>query len=268
MNYDLHPPDINDLGLTADLNMWIRAPVDRRKALKLGFAGLSSLLMGCNTATIIDTGGSCSPIPSETAGPYPADGSSASGSQLNVLTRSGIVRSDIKPSLSTGNIASGIPFTIELTLVDTSASCAPLAGHAIYLWHCNQAGQYSMYSQGVTSEDYLRGVQVTDASGKVTFQSVFPACYAGRWPHVHFEVYPSLASATNASNKPYTSQLALPQDKCQEVYATTGYSSSIGNLAQVSLATDNVFKDGATLELATVIGDTSNGYTASLTIGI
>jgi protocatechuate 3,4-dioxygenase beta subunit len=209
-----------------------------------------------------------SEIPQETAGPYPADGSTASSQTLNVLTRSGIVRSDIRTSLSTGNIAAGVPFTIKLTLVDSNSNCAPLAGYAIYLWHCNRDGKYSLYSSGITSEDYLRGVQATDSSGTVSFTSIFPACYSGRWPHVHFEIYPSLAQATGSGNLVHTSQLALPKDVCDIVYATTGYSASVTNLSQTSLATDNVFSDGSSQQVATVTGSVANGYTAQLTVGV
>jgi hypothetical protein len=59
----------------------------------------------------------------------------------------------------------------------------------------------------------------------VTFTSIFPAAYSGRWPHVHFEVYPSLKAATTASGKLRTSQMALPEAACRQVYATEGYSS-------------------------------------------
>ena len=102
----------------------------------------------------------------------------------------------------------------------------------------------------------------------MTFTSIFPGCYAGRWPHIHFEVYPSLAAATNVANKIATSQIALPKSACDLAYATTGYQSSITNLSQVSLATDNVFSDGAALELATVTGSVSSGFSASLTVAI
>jgi protocatechuate 3,4-dioxygenase beta subunit len=161
-----------------------------------------------------------------------------------------------------------VPLTISLTLVDSNSNCAPLVGYAIYLWHCDRDGNYSLYSSSVTSEDYLRGVQTTDSSGTVSFTSIFPACYSGRWPHVHFEIYPSLAQATGPSNLIHTSQLALPKDVCSTVYATSGYSASVSNLAQVTLATDNVFSDGSSLQLATVTGSVTNGYTAQLTIGV
>jgi len=70
------------------------------------------------------------------------------------------------------------------------------------------------------------------------------------------------------SNKVATSQIALPKAACDGVYATSGYSSSVRNLSQISLATDNVFSDGASLELATVTGDVSAGMTAALTVAI
>jgi protocatechuate 3,4-dioxygenase beta subunit len=138
----------------------------------------------------------------------------------------------------------------------------------VYLWHCDRAGLYSLYSAGATNQNYLRGVQATDASGKLTFTSIFPACYSGRWPHIHFEVYRSLATATTAANKIATSQIALPKATCDEVYATTGYASSVTNLSRVSLATDGIFSDGASLELATMSGSVASGLTATLTIAV
>ena len=263
-HHDDHQDDVNDLGLNADLNMLLCSPVDRRKALSLGLIGLGTLISGSRVA---QAAAACvAKIPSETGGPYPADGTGSA--KLNALKKSGIVRSDIRSSLSTKNVAAGIPLTIELILVNSSKNCAPLAGYAIYAWHCTREGLYSMYSNGVTNEDFLRGVQATDKNGKVSFKSVFPACYAGRWPHVHFEIYPSLAKATVSANQIHTSQLALPEDICKVVYATTGYEQSVRNLSKISLATDNVFRDGASLQLPTITGDATKGYTATLTVGI
>jgi protocatechuate 3,4-dioxygenase beta subunit len=99
----------------------------------------------------------------------------------------------------------------------------------------------------------------------VTFASIYPACYSGRWPHIHYEVYPSLAAATSASSKEATSQIALPDDVCKVVYATSGYEQSLTNLSKVSLSTDMVFSDGWQNELGTVVGSTSAGYTCTLT---
>ena len=74
-------------------------------------------------------------------------------------------------------------------------------------------------------------MQESDADGKVTFKTIFPAAYSGRWPHIHFEVYESLDAATAAQTKLRTSQLAIPQDACDAVYATAGYEQSVQNLA-------------------------------------
>ncbi len=133
--------------------------------------------------------------------------------------------------------------TIELTIQDASNGCAALAGAAVYLWHCNRDGHYSLYSEEIADQNYLRGVQEAASDGVVTFTSIFPACYSGRWPHIHFEVYPSLAAATDDANRIATSQIALPEETCNAVYATDGYSESLGNLQQTSLQTDNVFGD-------------------------
>ena len=204
-------------------------------------------------------------IPEETAGPFPADGSNG----LNVLTESGIVRSDITSSFgSMSGTAEGVPLTIELTVLDNANGNAPYAGAAVYLWHCSREGGYSLYSQGVTEENYRRGVQEADGNGELSFDSIVPGAYSGRWPHIHFEVYPSLAEATKAGSPTATSQLALPKDTCDLVYATDGYSQSIRNLAQTSLTRDMVFSDGAELETPTVTGDVSSGLVASLTVGV
>ena len=281
----------HDHGLAHDLDRLASGLMQRRRALAwLAGAGASALpllpLIGCGgggddstststtttttttttgTTTGTTTSSSCSVIPTETNGPYPADGSTS----LNALLMSGIVRSDIRSSFNgaTG-VAAGIALTVTLTLVNTSSSCASLAGYAIYIWHCDRSGLYSLYSTGVTGENYLRGVQETDSNGQVTFTTIFPACYSGRWPHIHFEVYPSLATATRVSNVSKISQIAMPQAECSAVYATTGYSASVSNLSQVSLATDNVFSDGASLETPTISGSVSAGYAIALTVGI
>ncbi|GAA4486564.1 intradiol ring-cleavage dioxygenase [Microbacterium panaciterrae] len=203
-------------------------------------------------------------IPDETAGPFPGDGSNGP----DALTDSGIIRQDIRSSIGGGTTAAGVPLTFSLNLLDMANGDAPFAGVAVYAWHCDQQGRYSMYSSGVENETYLRGVQVADANGRVSFTSVFPGCYSGRWPHIHFEVYPTAAAITDASNAIATSQLALPQAACEAVYAS-GYDGSAQNLARVSLTSDTVFgDDGGALQIAAMTGDAGTGYTATLTVRV
>jgi len=266
MEHEMHD---HDRGLAFDLSTLLQ----RRRMLGLfGAAGLATglaTLAGCTTSndgpTTATTADCSIKIPQETAGPFPGDGSNGP----NVLTQSGIVRSDIRSSFgSSSTVAKGIPLTVSLSILDIANGCKAYAGAAVYVWHCDIDGNYSLYSQPAAGENYLRGVQAADGSGKVTFQTVFPAAYTGRWPHIHFEVYPSLADATSAGKKIATSQLALPKDVCDTVYATTGYEQSVQNMTRLSLDTDMVFRDGYRSQLATVNGSPSSGYTATLGVPV
>ncbi len=282
----------HDRGLVFDL----QTLVDRRRALTLfGGLGVAGALAACSTATTpvatrssasasgttssagatsaatsaatttVTSGADLVEAPDETAGPFPGDGSNGQ----NVLEDSGIVRRDIRSSFGTSTTtAEGVPLTIKLTVKDLATSSA-LVGAAVYVWQCDRDGNYSMYSEGAADENYLRGVQPTDDSGTATFTSVFPACYPGRWPHIHFEVYEKVADATSSGPIVKTSQIALPRATCETVYATSGYEQSVGSLAQVSLEQDNVFRDdGGIHQLATMSGSVASGYTAALTIGV
>ncbi|MBB5913449.1 protocatechuate 3,4-dioxygenase beta subunit [Nocardia transvalensis] len=252
--------------------------VSRRRALTLfGIAGTAgaAALAGCasdaesssasTTSATASSSGAVAAAPQETAGPYPGDGTNGP----NVLIQSGVVRQDITSSFGdyTGK-AEGVPTTIALTFRDLARDAAG-SGMAIYLWHCDRDGEYSLYGRDITEQNYLRGIQVADAAGKVTFTSIFPACYSGRWPHIHFEVYDSLDVAVAGGNARLTSQIALPQDACNQVFAyDSGYAQSVRNLSGVSLANDNVFGDGWDAELASVSGTPATGMTVSLTVGV
>lgn len=286
----------HDLGLSHDLPRIIERNqrMGRRGMLAVfGAAGVAALAVSCGTDDPETTSDSSAPaggpgqggaggpgaagaessvevaegeIPEETAGPYPGDGSNG----VNVLTESGVVRSDLATSFgSASGVAEGVPVTIRLKVYDLNGEdVTALSGAAVYLWHCDREGRYSMYDEEIKDENYLRGVQETDASGRVEFTSIFPACYDGRWPHLHFEVYRSLADATSYTDKLRTSQLALPQDACEAVYATAGYEQSVANLARVSLDGDMVFADGHSLQLATVTGSVDDGYTIALNVPV
>ncbi|PHV23129.1 intradiol ring-cleavage dioxygenase [Janthinobacterium sp. BJB446] len=281
--------ELHDHGLASDLEMMRQQAAERRQVLRWLLAGAATLpLMSCgggsdasstgssgaaagSAGTVtIPTTGACTVIPEETGGPYPADGTNTSGgSIINVLNQSGVVRSDIRASFNgaTG-VAAGVPLTINLQLLNASGSCASLAGYAVYLWHCDREGLYSLYSSGVTAQNYLRGVQETDSAGNLSFTTIFPGCYAGRMPHVHFEVYPSLAKAASAANRIKTSQFTFPMATLSEAYTASGYTASVRNLSQISYATDNVFSDGTSLQMATVTGNATQGYVVTLIVAV
>ena len=302
-DHDHHGPD-HGHSLAEDLPL-IAALASRRRALKwFAGAGTAALVGGCGgsdggtssavsvvsgtaTATPTPTASAtatptptattatgCIVDPTETAGPYPADGTNTSaGATSNVLTVSGVVRSDIRPSfVSSTTVAGGVKVVLTLTVVNVNAACAPLSGYAVYLWHADRSGNYSLYGSA-SSESYLRGVQVTDANGQVTFTTIFPACYDGRWPHMHFEVFSSLSNALSGRYAVLTSQLAMPSATCTAVYAdTTTYPGSATRFARVSLSSDGIFGDNTAAQVAqqtpTFAGSTTAGFTATALIGV
>ena len=283
LDADGHVIDEEDRGLVYDLGTLL----NRRRVLGLfGGVGATALLAACSTDSPTSTapspapntssgdagsdstssaGGDVTEVPDETGGPFPGDGSNGP----NVLDDSGVVRSDIRSSYGTSTTtAEGVELTIRLTVRDASTGKA-IPGAAVYVWHCTPDGNYSLYSSGFENENYLRGVQETDDTGTAEFTSVFPGCYSGRWPHIHFEVYGALDDAVSSGPIVKTSQIALPEEACAAVYGTSGYEASVGNLAQTSLASDMVFADdGAIHQLASMSGGAEQGYVAALTIGV
>ncbi len=272
-------PHDHDRGLSFGIDRLM----SRRRALQFLAVGGLTALVGCGSSDDSASAGGSTPapaattsstdsgttvteeIPEETGGPFPADGSNGP----NVLTESGIVRQNITTSFgSLSGTAEGAPLTIAMTILDVQKGGAPVAGAAVYVWQCDRQGGYSLYSQGVIDQNYLRGVQEADAAGRLSFTSIFPAAYSGRWPHIHFEVYSSLAEATAGGSKLMTSQIALPEDACNQAFATAGYEQSVPNIAQTSLDTDNVFRDGYSTQIGTVTGSPETGMTVRLKVGV
>lgn len=274
---DDHGPDG---GLRMDLNLMLG-----RRRLLLGFG--ASALAGCAalaqgglpprdpqpdvTGTAAD-GSTCTAPAAETAGPFPGDGTNArAGQTVNVLDDAGVARSDITASFGgfSGTVE-GIPLTLELRLVNVNAACAPLAGLAVYIWHCSADGLYSLYS--VPEANWLRGLQVSDSHGILRFATILPGTYAGRWPHIHFEVFASAAAALDGRDALLTSQFAIPDAGMAAVYAADPrYAASIGAFAGVTLGGDNVFGDNTAAQMAAMTlamtGDGA-GYSARGVIGI
>lgn len=233
----------------------------RRKALEvLGSAGVA-MVAACSSsptspssstsqsASTAASGGAtgtgaCAVIPSETEGPYP--------DRTGMFNNPAFYRRDITEGKP------GIPLAVTFSVINVKAGCLPVANAVVEVWHCDVTGNYSEYGQGA-GQTYLRGLQTTDTSGSVTFNTIYPGWYAGRATHIHMEVFVNGTSVK-------TTQLAFPENVSAEVYASGVYASHGQN--STTNARDNVFSDGVNDELATVMGSPSSGYTASLTIGI
>ena len=242
--------------------------ITRKEALVfLGGAGLA-IVAGCSgngadinvsptptpssTPTPIPSS-NCHLIPTETDGPFPL---------YSVLSNGAMIRSDITEGKS------GVPLTLELTLVKVNGSCGVIPNAYVYIWHCDKDGSYSGYSGSSngnhTGETFCRGIQKTDANGKVVFQTVYPGWYPGRITHIHFQVYLTSLSGTVTA----TSQLAFPQDITQAVYASSLYAAHGQNTSVTNFSADGIFRDGTTYQIATVTGSVAIGYTTSLVVGV
>ena len=253
-------PHRDDHGFARDMEALRR--LDRRRILGLlGMAGGTVFLSAC--------GGENSSTGTTTTS---ADGTNTSrGSTSNVLTISSFQRQDIRSSLiGSSTVAQGVVADLTLTFVDVNNGCTPLSGYAIYLWHCDAEGEYSLYD--LPAESYLRGIQVTDSNGQVTFRTIVPGCYSGRYPHIHFEAFSSLANATLGNYARLISQFAVPAAVCETVYAQSTYGSSLTRFRQTSIASDGIFGDNTSAQKTamtlTMSGSVSDGYTGTATIGI
>lgn len=205
--------------------------------------------------------------PGETGGPFPSDGSNdnGAGTMADVLHDPRVVRSDIRADLDGSNVQQGVPLTLTVQVVQ-QGSGNPLAGHAVYIWHCNIDGVYSGYASGMLASDtsarsFLRGVQVADADGRCTFGTVLPGRYRGRAFHIHMEVF----GDTSLADKVLTSQMAIDDDLIDALYAEAdGYSAALA--ADTDNADDGVFADGVEHQLLAVSGDAATGLTATFSV--
>lgn len=268
--------DLEDQGLSFDLGTLI----NRRKAFGVAGLGASALVLAACSApeksssptagssTGSSTGPSASglaatadqPMPSEMAGPFPGDGSNGQ----DVLEMTGVERKNITTNIGSDQAVEGVPLTLTMQVLDLTNGGTPLANAAVYIWQCDAQGNYSMYTSGYTDQTWLRGVQVTDAEGKVTFETIVPGCYPGRWPHIHFEVFSSINDIVDSTKAILTSQMALAQDVCDLVYTHDEYAGSAKNLSVLTIDSDMIFSDGWDRQMLTLTGSADKGYTSEV----
>jgi protocatechuate 3,4-dioxygenase beta subunit len=266
--------------IDGDFKLDFQHIVNRRKILSL--AGIAGLLGACdllptgeiaeaNQSAAAADGTICLKAPAETNGPFPADGTNRSaGSTINVLTKSGVIREDIRPSFDGLNdVAEGLPLNLEFKLVDMSNACKPLANHVVYIWQCDAAGTYSIYERPESNN--LRGAGITDADGIVRFITVFPGCYSGRWPHIHFEIFANTDKAVSGDASLLTSQFLMEKTTCDAVYAAnSAYVKSPPNFKNMTIANDVIFENSTPEQLVVqalvVSGDVAKTLKASARI--
>jgi protocatechuate 3,4-dioxygenase beta subunit len=149
----------------------------------------------------------------------------------------------------------GTPLVLALEVV-SSGSCSPLRDAVVDIWHCDAGGTYSGYgSEGTSGERFLRGIQVTDANGRVEFDTIYPGFYRGRTIHVHFKVHLDERTAV-------TSQLFFPESVNDAVMAMSPYRDE--GTRDTRNSGDSIFSSATVLEVVQDAG----GYRASLVIGV
>lgn len=220
--------------------------MNRKDFLKKGFLGVGSIvalptaLSACKGKENPTNGevGDCVTSPSETAGPFP------------IRTPADLVKANIISDRE------GIALLINLTVQDKNNACQPMASVLVDIWHCDAVGNYSEYDS-FRNVSFLRGRQMTDANGQVSFISIYPGWYRGRAPHIHIEVLDS------NENSLLVSQIAFPDSVSETVYSTSSYRGS----ADTSNSRDGLFRDSLDQNMADAVeGNTTEGYTLEKTI--
>jgi protocatechuate 3,4-dioxygenase beta subunit len=187
--------------------------------------------------------GECTLYPQQVEGPFYLDGR--------------LLRRDITEGRS------GTPLTLRLQVV-SARGCAPLAGLAVDVWHCDATGLYSGYPGQLggavtTGETFLRGTQVTDAQGRVEFQTIYPGWYPGRTTHVHFKVHVSRTAEA-------VSQMYFPEDVTRTIYASAPYRAR--GQKDTSNVSDGVVRYGGLPPLLSIAQASGGAYAATLTVAV
>jgi protocatechuate 3,4-dioxygenase beta subunit len=201
------------------------AEFDRRDLLRAGgLISLAAVVSACSGKGEVSaatpsrpTTSSPAPAPTAVGAPPPPPAPSAvdllAGAPTCVLTTKTIagptwfdahdVRSDIRDNRP------GVPLRLAFRVVQLP-SCAPLPQAVVDLWQCDALGFYSGFAGAAAgdggaaggrdqygdaqaastdAERFLRGTQMTDATGLVQFSTVYPGWYPTRTVHLHLKVH-------------------------------------------------------------------------------
>jgi protocatechuate 3,4-dioxygenase beta subunit len=193
--------------------------------------------------------------PAQTEGPFFVDGE--------------LERSDIRSDALGANVRPGIPLKLKFNVASTSgASCAPLAGVQVHVWHSDAAGLYSdtdtRHASG-TSLQFLRGYQLTDAAGAAQFLTIFPGWYGGRTAHIHFKIRLAPTSGPAARSQEFTSQLYFDDALADRLFAAGPYTNR--GKRDMHNADDFLYRHGGE-QLLLELKPEGPGYVTTFDIGV
>jgi protocatechuate 3,4-dioxygenase beta subunit len=177
-------------------------------------------------------------------------------------------RTDIRAdtvTTSTQNGFQGVPLALSFAIYTYAATgCTPLQNARVDIWHCDAQGIYSEEAnQAETTSDYskdnfLRGFQLTDASGLVSFTTIFPGWYTGRTTHIHLRIRTYDTSGNVAINS--ATQVFFDDATAGDVYSNSSYYTR-KKARDTYNAGDSIYK--AQL-LMSVSGSVTAGYSNTL----
>ena len=177
-------------------------------------------------------------------------------------------RSDIRPDPSNGTVKTGTKLTIKFNVFRTSGTgCTPLSGAYVDIWHTDASGAYSdVNGQGNPNnigQKFLRGYQITDANGAVTFTTIYPGWYNGRTVHIHYKV--RLFNGTTQTFT-FTSQLCFDDTLTDTVFLQAPYNAYGTRTTRNS--NDGIYQSGGTSILLNCTSDGAGGYTTTYDLSL
>jgi protocatechuate 3,4-dioxygenase beta subunit len=135
-------------------------------------------------------------------------------------------RSDIRVNTTTAAKRDGVALGMGFVVTQIAGGrCTPLADAIVDVWQCDAVGVYSGVVDPRVGSDLtdnaLRGIQRTGATGAARFTTIYPGWYRGRAVHLHFKI------RTQASGQAYeyTSQLFFPETLTDRIHALPPYAS-------------------------------------------
>jgi protocatechuate 3,4-dioxygenase beta subunit len=175
-------------------------------------------------------------------------------------------RSDIRSDPSTGKLSPGTPLALSLTVSRVGASsCTPMAGAQVDIWQCDADGIYSDVVDprfNTRGQKFLRGHQLTDASGVAKFTTIYPGWYQGRTVHIHFKVRTTPAAPQGYE---FVSQLYFDDAVTDQLFTAAPYSSR--GRRSTRNDQDGIFRSGGS-QLMLDVKQGGPGYAASFDIGL
>ncbi len=151
----------------------------------------------------------------------------------------------------------GVPLRLELNVADAS-TCSPIPDAAVEIWHADAGGNYSGFNATADNTTFLRGVQIADADGNVTFDTVYPGWYEGRATHIHLMVHVG-------GDVVHTGQLFFDERINDTVYTRSPYRDRSGT--RMTNDGDGIYASGGAQSMLQLT-EAGDGYRGAITLGV